>query len=66
MNIAYIIDNAVAQRTAELLNQNAFTGIEAKDVDRLLIECNSEQIRVIHNYQAQALQDVLNQLSKRS
>lgn len=66
MDIAYIIDNAVAQRTAELLNQNAFIGIEAKDVDVLLIECNSEQICVIHNYQAQALQDVLNQLSKRS
>lgn len=66
MDIAYIIDNAVTQRTAELLNQNAFIGIEAKDVDVLLIECNSEQIRVIHNYQAQALQDVLNQLSKRS
>ena len=66
MDIAYMIDNAVAQRTAELLNQNAFTGIEAKDVDVLLIECNSEQIRVIHNCQAQALQDVLNQLSKRS
>ena len=66
MDIAYIIDNAVAQRTAELLNQNAFIGIEAKDVDVLLIESNSEQIRVIHNYQAQALQDVLNQLSKRS
>ena len=64
MQFTYIVDEAVAQRTAELLNQNAFTGIEAKHIDRLLVECNSQQVKVIRMCQAHALQETLDKLKE--
>ena len=64
VNIIHALDATVLQRTADLLNAGAFTGIEAHNVHNLVVECRPEQRDYVIDCYNQAVQEVFNKIKE--